>query len=35
MQITNIKGIGEKTAALLKKIEIETVKDALLYYPRT
>lgn len=35
MQITNIKGIGEKTALLLKKIEIETVKDALLYYPRT
>lgn len=35
MQITSIKGIGEKTAALLKKIEIETVKDALLYYPRT
>lgn len=35
MQITNIKGIGEKTAALLKKIEIETVNDALLYYPRT
>lgn len=35
MQITSIKGIGEKTAALLKKIEIETVSDALLYYPRT
>jgi len=35
MQITDIKGIGEKTAALLKKIEIETVNDALLYYPRT
>ena len=35
MQITSIKGIGEKTAELLKKIEIETVKDALLYYPRT
>ena len=35
MQITSIKGVGEKTAALLKKIEIETVKDALLYYPRT
>ena len=35
MQITEIKGIGEKTAALLKKIEIETVNDALLYYPRT
>ncbi|MBR5317757.1 MAG: ATP-dependent DNA helicase RecG [Lachnospiraceae bacterium] len=35
MHITNIKGIGEKTAELLKKIEIETVKDALLYYPRS
>ena len=35
MQITRIKGIGEKTAELLKKIEIETVNDALLYYPRT
>lgn len=35
MQITSIKGVGEKTAALLKKIEIETVNDALLYYPRT
>lgn len=35
MKITNIKGIGEKTAALLKKIEIETIQDALLYYPRT
>ncbi len=34
MKITSIKGIGEKTAALLKKIEIETVRDALLYYPR-
>ncbi len=35
MHITKIKGIGEKTAELLKKIEIETVKDALLYYPRS
>lgn len=35
MKITSIKGIGDKTADLLKKIEIETVKDALLYYPRT
>lgn len=34
MQITDIKGIGEKTAGLLKKIGIETVRDALLYYPR-
>ena len=35
MQITKLKGIGEKTATLLKKIEIETVEDALLYFPRT
>jgi len=35
MKITQIKGIGEKTAELLKKIEIETVNDALQYYPRT
>lgn len=34
MQITSIKGIGDKTAALLKKLDIETVEDALLYYPR-
>ncbi len=35
MHITRLKGIGEKSAELLKKIEIETVEDALLYYPRT
>lgn len=33
--ITEIKGIGEKTAALFQKINIETVGDVLLYYPRT
>lgn len=35
MQITSLKGIGEKSAELLKKIEIETIEDALAYYPRT
>ena len=35
MRITEIKGVGEKSAELLKKIEIETVEDALLYFPRT
>ena len=34
MRITEIKGVGEKSAELLKKIEIETVEDALLYFPR-
>ena len=33
--VKEIKGIGEKTAALLKKINIETVGDILLNYPRT
>lgn len=30
-----IKGIGEKTAALFQKLNIETVGDLLLHYPRT
>lgn len=33
--ITEIKGIGEKTAALFQKLNIETVGDVLLHYPRT
>lgn len=33
--ITEIKGIGEKTAALFQKLDIETVGDILLHYPRT
>lgn len=33
--ITEIKGIGEKTAALFQKLNIETVGDILLHYPRT
>lgn len=33
--IRDLKGIGDKTAALFEKINIETVQDALLYYPRT
>ena len=33
--IMEIKGIGEKTAALFQKLNIETVGDLLLHYPRT
>lgn len=33
--ITCIKGIGEKTAKLLQKLEVATVGDLLSYYPRT
>ena len=32
--ITEIKGIGAKTAALFQKLNIETVGDILLHYPR-
>lgn len=32
--ITTIKGIGEKTAALFHRLEIYTVDDLLNYYPR-
>lgn len=34
-KITCIKGIGEKTAKLLEKLEVRTVGDLLSYYPRT
>ena len=33
--ITCIKGIGEKTAKLLQKLNVVTVGDLLSYYPRT
>ena len=33
--IVEVKGIGEKTAALFQKLNIETVGDVLLHYPRT
>lgn len=33
--IQEIKGVGEKSSALFKKINIETVRDIILYYPRT
>ena len=33
--IIEIKGIGEKTAVLFQKLNIETVGDLLLHYPRT
>ena len=32
--ITQLKGIGEKTAKLFAKIGIYTVEDLLVYYPR-
>ena len=34
-KITCIKGIGEKTAKLLEKLDVVTVGDLLSYYPRT
>jgi ATP-dependent DNA helicase RecG len=33
--ITSVKGIGEKTAALFRKLNIETISDLLRHYPRT
>ena len=33
--IINIKGIGEKTAKSFNSLGIETVKDLILYYPRS
>ena len=33
-EITNIKGIGEKTAAFYHKLNIYTVNDLIQYYPR-
>ncbi len=33
MQITELKGVGDKTKALLNKLKIETVEDLLLHYP--
>lgn len=32
--IESIKGVGSKTASLLKKLDIETIEDLLHYYPR-
>ena len=32
--VTSLKGIGEKTAALFKRLGVETVKDLLHNYPR-
>ena len=32
--ITSLKGIGEKTGALFKRLGIETVEELLHYYPR-
>jgi len=33
-QITSLKGIGEKTAELFHKLNINTLEDLLFYYPR-
>ena len=33
--VTEIKGIGEKTAALFHRMGIHTVEELLSYYPRT
>lgn len=32
--ITTLKGVGEKSAALFRKLHIETLKDLLFYFPR-
>ena len=32
--ITQIKGVGDKSAALFKKLNIETVKDLIFNIPR-
>ena len=34
MDIKEIKGIGDKTAALFSKVGINTVEDLISYYPR-
>ena len=34
-ELTGIKGIGEKRAALFKKLGIVTKRDLLSYFPRT
>lgn len=34
MDITTLKGIGEKTARLFEKLDIRTAQDLLHYYPR-
>ncbi len=33
-KVTAIKGIGEKTGALFRKMGVETVEDLLHFYPR-
>lgn len=34
MQLTQLKGVGEKTRELFEKLGIHTVEDLLTYYPR-
>ena len=33
--IKEVKGIGDKTAGLFLKINIETIRDLISYFPRT
>ncbi len=35
VSVTNIKGIGDKTAKCLKKLQVESVSDLLWYVPRS
>lgn len=32
--VTTLKGVGEKSAALFRKLHIETLRDLLFYFPR-
>ena len=34
LEVRYLKGVGEKRAALLKKLDVHTVYDAVHYYPR-
>ena len=34
-KVSELKGIGAKTEQLFRKINIETIEDLLMYYPRT
>ena len=33
-ELTNVKGIGEKTVKLFHKLELYTVRDLLYYFPK-
>ena len=32
-KVTSLRGVGEKTKNLLKKLDIETIEDLLRHYP--